>query len=124
MTAPTFYHGTRQAFRGHGGVLIPRSVHGGKPTTAPLNPGQEAAPDCEDYVYVTEDLDLAWVYAWHAEGRARPRVAEVTDFDDLEPDPESSARSRAWRCKFARVVRVHLEPTVEEAEARSGWVMA
>ena len=80
--------------------------------------------DAGDWVYLTTDIDLAWVYAWHAPGRGAPRVLVVRPIDDsLEPDPEHSAAMTAWRCKAASVTKVLTTPTVTEDEARSGWVM-
>lgn len=101
---------------------MPRTFHGGAPTTAPLNPGRVQPQDAADWCYLTTDLDLAWVYAWHAPGRGHPRVVEVEPFD-LDPDPEHSAGMDAWRCRWARVITVHRTPTVTESEARSGWVL-
>lgn len=117
-----FYHGTRKGFRGRGGLVIPRSSHGGPGTTAPLNPGREQPADAADWVYLTTDLDLAWVYAWHAAGRGQPKVLAVRPLEALEPDPEHSAAMTAWRCKAAVVDKVLTDPTVTEADARSGWV--
>lgn len=116
----TWYHGTRRGFRA-GGVLLPRSVHHSAATTAPVNPGQVALADAEDWVYITRNLDLAWVYAWHAVGRGKPKVLQVNPVGDLEPDPEHSTAMDAWRCEFATVKKVFAEPTVTEAEAREGW---
>lgn len=121
-TDQVWFHGTRQPF-GRRGLLLPRSVHGGRGTTAPLNPGQTLPADAADWVYVTGDLDLAWVYAWHAPGRGRPRVLQVRPLEGLEDDPEHSARMAAARCKAAIVDRVLTEPTCTEAEARGGWVL-
>jgi hypothetical protein len=116
-----WYHGTRRGFRA-GGVLLPRASHTGVPTTAPLNAGQEPPSDAGQWVYVTRDLDLAWVYAWHAVGRGKPKVLRVNPVGTLERDPEHSVRMDAWRCEFAPVRQVLLEPTMTEAEARDGWI--
>lgn len=75
-------------------------------------------------MYVTRDLDLAWVYAYHATGRGRPKVLVVRPTGGLERDPEHSLRMDAWRTESAKVLRVLIEPTMTEAEAREGWVTA
>ena len=119
---PLLYHGTRAPFRGPGGLVLPRSVHGGPGTTAPLNPGRALPADAAGFVYVTEDLDVAWVYAWHAPGRGAPRVLVVAACG-LEADPEHSEGMGAWRCRSARVLRVLRKPTVDEESARAGWLV-
>lgn len=119
---PVFYHGTRRPFR-PGGWLFPRSFHGDPGTSAPLNPGRKAPTDAADYVYVTTSRTVAWVYAWHAHGRGRPRVLRV-DPHGLEHDPEHSPRMQAYRCSSARVLGVDLDPEISEEEARGGWVQA
>jgi hypothetical protein len=116
------YHGTRRPFT-VGGLLVPRAVHGGPGTTAPLNPGCSEQPDAANFVYLTDDVTLAWVYAWHAPGRGRPRVLTVAPLGTVERDPEHSWRSGAWRCEAARVTAVDLTPSITEADARSGWVL-
>lgn len=121
-----WFHGTRRGFT-RGGLVVPRSVHGGPGTSAPLNPGRTQPATAADRVYLTADLDLAWVYAWHAPGRGRPKVLVATplDVDQDEPwDPEHSPEMRALRCGAARVVDVLTNPTVAEEQARSGWVLA
>ncbi len=65
---PTWYHGTRRGFQ-KGGLLVPRADHGKAGTTAPLAPGRAAPDDAVNHVYMTQDLDLAWAYAWAAPGR-------------------------------------------------------
>ena len=118
----TLYHGTRRGF-GPGGYLIPRSQHGQPGTTAPLVPGRVQPSDVADWVYVTEDIDLAWVYAWHAPGRGQPKVLEVEPMGELHDDLEHGLRMRAYRCTMARVRKIHRVPTVTEADARGGWVL-
>lgn len=114
---PPLFHGTRRGFRA-GGLLLPRSAHGGAPTSAP---GGQAPPGAAGYVYATEHLDLAWAYAFHAPGRGRPKVLRVGPLGPVTPDPEHSAAMAAWRCEAARVLEVLLTPTLTEAEAREGW---
>lgn len=123
MSDDVWYHGTRRGFRG-GGYLFPRAWHGSAGTTAPLTPGEKMPDDSDQYVYVTRSLDLAWVYAFHAAGRGRPKVLVVEPSGGLEPDPEHSAAMDAWRTESARVLRVLIEPTMTEEQARSGWVHA
>lgn len=122
MSLPILYHGTRRGFT-NGGLLLPRATHGGKPTTAPLNPGQLPPPDQGEWAYLTTDLDLAWVYAWHSVGRGMPRVVKVTPLSDVERDPEHGLTTPAYRTRAATVCQVLREPTVTEADARNGWIV-
>ena len=78
--------------------------------------------DAERYVYVTTSRELAWVYAWHARGRGRPRVLTVTPLSDVWHDPEHSPDMEAYRCESAFVTAVDLDPLVSEQDARAGWV--
>lgn len=121
---PPLYHGTRAGFRGRGGLLLPRGSHGGTGTSAPVNPGREPPSDSDRYVYVTTSKTLAWVYAWHAPGRGRPKVLTVIPLGNLEPDPEHSPAMEAYRCEAAVVERVDLNPEISEEDARQGWVEA
>lgn len=120
---PPLYHGTRAGFRGRGGLLAPRTFHGGSGTAAPLTPGAVAPTDSRGYVYVTTSPLVAWIYAWHAPGRGRPRVLTVRPLSEPEPDPEHSPTMEAYRCEAAIVESVDLVPAVTEDEARSGWVL-
>lgn len=117
---PRFFHGTRRHFT-QGGYLFPRGDHGAEGTGAPVNPGMESPEDAAQWVFVTEDIDVAWAYAWVAPGRGKPKVLEVEPIGAIEPDPEHSPAMRAWRCEWAKVTRVHKESTITEAEAREGW---
>lgn len=117
------YHGTRRGFT-RGGWLMPRADHGGSGTTAPTAPGRESPDDADRWVHFTGDLILAWVYAWHAPGRGRPKVLVVEPHGRAERDPEHSPGMDAWRCESAKVVRVLTDPAISEAEARAGWVNA
>lgn len=118
----TLLHGTRRPFQ-RGGLLLPRSEHRGPGTTAPLNPGKQEPADAAQWVYLTTDLRLAWVYAWHAPGRGRPRVLTVAPLGEVEADDEHSAAMAAFRCQAAKVVAVDLSPVLDEEEARAGWVL-
>lgn len=118
----TLYHGTRAGYRGPGGLVLPRATHGGPGTSAPVNAGQAAPADAGRWVYATESLDLAWVYAWHAPGRGRPKVLVIEPRGTLEPDPEHSPAMTAWRCEWATVSAVLTTPAVTEDEARAGWL--
>lgn len=71
---------------------------------------------------MTTDLTLAWVYAWHAPGRGKPKVLTIEPRGVIEPDPEHSVRMDAWRCEWAKVTRVDTDPVLSEADARAGWV--
>lgn len=117
---PTFYHGTRAPFQ-RGGWIMPAEWHGGPRTNAPLTPGAVQPPDAGKYVYVTTSRLVAWVYAWCAPGRGRPRVLTVQPSGTVEYDPEHSPRMEAYRCSMAKVLSVDLEPMITEAEAREGW---
>lgn len=122
MTAPVLYHGTRRGFS-RGGWLTPRSFSSSFPTTAPCKPGRSPAPDAAGFTYMTTSLELAWVYAWHAAGRGRPKVLVVEPHGAISRDPEHSLDMEAYRCAgWARVLDVLLEPAVPEADARAGWV--
>lgn len=122
MADHEFFHGTRRPFM-RGGLLLPRAAHGGAGTSAPLTPGMAAPADAEAWAYVTTDLDLAWVYAFHAPGRGRARVIRLRSITDLERDIEHSTSMNAFRCKSAIVDAVLTEPTVTEEDARAGWVL-
>lgn len=89
-----------------------------------MTSGAASPEDSDQWVYVTQSLDLAWVYAWHAPGRGKPKVLVVEPHGTVEPDPEHSAAMDAWRCEWARVSGVLTEPTMTEEEARSGWVLS
>lgn len=118
---PPLYHGTRSGFT-KGGLLLPRSKHRGKGTTAPLKPGYSERADARDFVYVTASVELAWVYAWHSQGRGRPRVLTVRPLSPVWQDPEHSEDMEAYRCEAAFVLAVDFDPSVSEADARAGWV--
>ena len=90
----TWYHGTRRGFR-RGGLLLPRSTHGGPATSAP---------------------------AWRAPGRGKPKVLVIEPFGDIERDPEHSLAMDAWRGSWAKVRGVLTEPAVSEDAARAGWL--
>ena len=120
-TEVVWYHGTRRGFT-RGGVLFPRTFHGQSPTTAPTNPGMTPSPDSGEWVYITTDVNLAWVYAFHARGRGAPKVLTVTPRGTVERDPEHSPETAAYRCPWAAVTGVSKVPTMTEAEARNGWL--
>lgn len=121
MDEPRWYHGTRRGFT-RGGVLIPRSQHGQPGTTAPLALERQSPTGHDEWVYLTQDETLAWVYAWHAPGRGKPKVLVVRPCGEVEPDPEHSAAMNAWRAEWARVTDVLTDPVLTETEARAGWV--
>lgn len=113
----TFYHGTRRGFTKRG-ILVPRSQHGGPGTSAPATRQYARALGM---VHATEIEELAWVYAWHAPGRGRPKVLVLEPHGMMEPDPEHSPEMKAWSIEWATVVDVLTEPLVTEQEAREGW---
>lgn len=114
----TLYHGTRRGFR-PGGWLMPRAWHGGPGTTAPA---AGALAGAEDHIYLTDDVDLAWVYAWHAPGRGKPKVLVIEPTAPIEHDPEHSAQMPAYRSRgMGRVLAVNTTPTITEQQAREGW---
>jgi hypothetical protein len=118
----TLYHGTRRPFA-KGGLLLPQSKHGGAGTHAPLMAGATSPADASGYVYVTTSETLAWVYAWCAPGRGKPRVLIVGPCGEVERDPEHSLAMEAFRCEAAAVLAVDLVPKVDEADAREGWIV-
>jgi hypothetical protein len=71
---------------------------------------------------MTGSLDLAWVYAWMAPGRGKPKVLVVVPLGSVELDPEHSPDMDAWRAEAARVVDVLYVPTITEQQAREGWI--
>jgi hypothetical protein len=92
------YHGTRAAFRGPGGLVLP---------------GDEFGKDNHrlgrsDRVYVTPDLDLAKAYALGAKGRGRARVLEVTPMSPLTVDDSTvdGDEQETYATDAARVLRV------------------
>lgn len=118
-----FYHGTRRGFM-KGGLLMPRRFHGGAGTQAPLKVGATPLGDADQFVYVTTSKVLAWVYAWEAVGRGRPRVLTVRPLSEVWRDPEHSRDMEAYRCEAATVVDVDFDPMISEAEAKEGWIDA
>lgn len=124
-----YYHGTRRPFQ-RGGLLLPRSYHGGDGTSAPLtsralsDSEQHVVDESSSYVYITTNVAIAWAYAWSAPGRGKPRVLTVAPTSDIEPDPEHSPLMEAYRCDGARVISVSLDPLLTEQEAADGWEQA
>lgn len=123
MTTPgtVYYHGTRRGFS-RGGWVFPRGFHTGAGTDAPRVAGRGEPDGADQWVYVTTDPVIAWVYAWHAPGRGRPKVLTVVPRGAVEPDVEHSPSMNAWRCESARVTAVSTDPLITEADARAGWV--
>ena len=121
----TWYHGTRRGFT-RGGYVTPRNFHRSKDgTSAPLQPGKASPADAVEHTYLTTSPLLAWVYAWAAPGRGKPKVLTVEPMGDVYRDPEHSADMEAYRCDgWLRVVNVDTEPIITEQEARDGWVTA
>lgn len=117
-----WYHGTRRGFT-RGGYVTDREFHQGAQTSAPLKPGRQSPEDVVEHTYLTTNPVVAWVYAWHAPGRGKPKVLRVEPMGPVSPDPEHSPAMEAYRCAgWLRVVGVETEPLITEAEARAGWV--
>lgn len=124
MTEPVYYHGTRRGFT-RNGYVTPRTFSKSDGTTAPLKKGHVAPLDSAGFVYVTTDLTLAWVYAWHAPGRGKPKVLIVKPQGDVYRDPEHSPDMEAYRIAgWAKVLDVMRQPLISEEDARAGWVDA
>jgi len=121
----TWYHGTRRGFTS-GGYVTDREWHKSSDgTSAPLRPGKESPADAVHYTYLTTSPLLAWVYAWCAPGRGKPKVLTVEPMGNVYRDPEHSPDMEAYRCDgWLRVVNVDTEPIITEQEARDGWVTA
>lgn len=117
-----WFHGTRRGFT-QGGVVLPLSSHGvtGR-TTAPTQAGACSPAEANQWVYITRDLTLAWVYAWHAVGAGKPKVLTVIPHGQVERDPEHGWRTDAWRCEWASVTQVSTSPVIKQEQARAGWV--
>ena len=105
MSEPTWFHGTRAGFRGHGGILLPKAQTQAEGTTAPLNPGMRSPDDAGHWCYITRDREVAEYYAEHAIGRGRPKVLVVQPHGLVERDVEHGPRTDAWRCEWATVLR-------------------
>lgn len=104
MSAPLLYHGTRAGFRGRGGLVLP-----GTDVGRHNHPGLEYR---SDWVYLTPDLDLAWLYAEAASGRGRPKVLVVRPGSGLLNDDSTLAgddEQVSFRCTHAYVDRVLLD---------------
>lgn len=121
--APVWFHGTRRGFT-RNGYVTPRDFHRSKDaTSAPVKPGREVPADAVAYTYLTTSPLLAWVYAWHAPGRGKPKVLTVEPLGDVYRDPEHSPDMEAYRCYgWLRVLHVDTEPLITEEESRAGWV--
>lgn len=102
---------------------MPRSVTGKASTSAPVLPGQRVSDDADMFVYITTDVDLAWVYAYAARGRGKPKVLTVEPLGPVMRDPEHSYDMPTFRTFAARVLAVSTEPTITEDQAVSGWLV-
>lgn len=96
--APTptavFYHGTRASFRGSGQIVLPG------PTIGRSN---WPSIDNDPGVYITTNLDQAWLWAQHARGRGHPKVLIVNPGGWVRPD---TTGTDSYRCEYALVERV------------------
>ena len=96
------YHGTRAPF-GVGGYLFPVAHTG-----APERPGYTSEDD-KGYVYLTDDLDAAWWYAYTSQGRGKPKVLVLHPTGSIEhdPSPYDEERHNQYRSRaHAKVVRI------------------
>ena len=101
MSERTLYHGgVRRLHRG--GVILPPSSTGA-PSTADY--GADAV--CrQDRVYLTDELDMARMFAILAPPNGKGDVYEVEPLGELERDPDYSGEGESWAVPMARVVRV------------------
>lgn len=102
-TPPPLYHGTRAAFRGPGGLVLPGEMFHKKNHPKGRN----------DLVFVTPDLDLAWDMANSSRGTGKPRVLVVQPFD-LQ-DVNTNLREYGYiefGCTGAKVLKVLTEEPV------------
>jgi hypothetical protein len=92
------YHGTRAPFRGGGGLVLPGADVGRENH----NLGRS------DRVYVTPDLELAWLYAEASKGRGKPKVLIVEPRSPLEVDDSTigNEEQEAYSCAYAVVQKV------------------
>jgi hypothetical protein len=96
---PTFFHGTRAAFRGRGGIVLPGSQVGRDNHSLGTN----------NYVYVSTDIEVAMDFAVLAKGRGKPRILTVQPFGKMERDTyPDMADQDSWRCEGARVLKVRM----------------
>ncbi len=100
---PPLYHGTRAAFRGSGGLLLPGTCYDRD------NHGLGRS----DYVYMTPDRDEAAMWARAAQGRGRPRILTVMPMSPVEDDDSTvlGDEHQGVRCREGcRVLAVQIIP--------------
>jgi hypothetical protein len=119
--ARRYMHGTKKSFT-PGQAILPRSQHHGGANAAPVGSAWTERADAADWVYVTTDLNGAWLYAHDAWGDGDPVVYEVFPMSEVEHDPEHSKEMPAFRCRSAVVLgRIRGEAITPE-QARALWV--
>lgn len=74
------FHGTRAAFYGAGGVVLPGDLVG----------KDNHRLGRSDVVYITPDYDLAWQYALTCEGDGEPRAPQARQWDRRQRSPQLS----------------------------------
>lgn len=115
-----YFHGTKAPLR-RGDMVLPRRIHGGPATNAPLTPGGTRLPESDDYVYVTNDYNFAWACAYESGALGEPVVLVVKPQGNLELDPEHSAHMGAYRCEAALVLAVDNQAPFDAEAAKKGW---
>jgi len=117
-----YLHGSRAAFRPGDTILPPGSNEWGR-TTAPMMPGAERLADADDWVFLTTDLNGAWLYAYDSGGPGEPAVSSVIPTSGTMPDPEyAGSHMPAFRCRAAVVLSVDRNPPFSQDEAALQWI--
>jgi hypothetical protein len=118
-----YFHGTKASLK-RGDVVVPRNLHGGPPTNAPLTAGGERLPESDEYAYVTTDYYFAWAYAYASGETGEPVVLVVEPRGFIESDPEQSEHMNAYRCHSALVLAVDRKAAFSAEAAEKGWKTA
>ncbi len=86
-----------------------------------MMPGAKRRPDADDWVYLTTDINGAWLYAYNSTVDGEPAVYSVFPLSDVEHDPEHSSRMPAYRCRSAVVLGADRQPPFSQEEAARKW---
>lgn len=103
-------------------MIYPQGDHGAGRSKAPMMPGAERRPDADDWVYVTTDINGAWLYAYDSTVDGEPAVYSVFPLSDIERDPEHGSRMPAYRCRSAVVLGADRQPPFSQEEAARKWL--